>query len=447
MMVLIVFSVALLAEELTLPEGSLAQERSLLLQEGITILFVIELSIRYVAMRHRRRFLQEYWVDIVAVLPLFRVFRVFRFLRLLRLLRLFRLTHLLTANTRLFQFLLRRRVAEHVLTGLLLMFTLVFGTLGMSMFEHGPATGVDRLVNSFWATIFSLVAGEYVVQYPLTTGGKLVSLFVQFCGLGFFALVTGTVSAVMIEKLREGAVLKRIMLEELENHVLICGWNSGVEMILMELQNHPTFRERDYIVVAQRDELPEMQGVPNPGRVHLVNEDFTRVEVLRRCAVRAGVAIIVSDVAQGRTRQDADARTVLAALTIEKLNPEVYTCAELSNAMNEPHLRMGGVNEVILTRDLAGHLLAQAALHSANVAVLQELLSPTSGSTVHPLPVAPELIGEEFGSILSQFRDQTGSIPIAVQCSDGRVMVNPDHHRLQAGDLLLCVGSPHRKRP
>ncbi|MGE0493499.1 MAG: ion transporter [Vulcanimicrobiota bacterium] len=438
---LIVASVVLLSYEIAVPQESALHLRLVRISEVITAFFVIELIIRFIAMKRRDRFLREYWIDILAVLPLLRVFRVFRFLRLLRLLRLFRLASLLTSNSRIFKFLLQRRAAEYLFTLFLLGFATVFGTLGMSHFRESDKQGWERLAESFWETLFSLVAGEYISTFPSTLGGKMVILFVQFCGLAFFALLTGTVSAVMIEKLREGTVLKRMMLEDLEDHILICGWNSGVETILVELQSSSTLKNRDIVVVAGRDELPVM-NLPNPSNVRLLTDDFTRAEVLLRANVlKAAIAIIVSDVSSGRSRQDADARTVLAALTIEKLNPAVHTCAELSNAVNETHLRMGGVNEVIITRDLAGHLLAQAALYSANVHLLQELLRPTKGNSLMPFKMPEELVGQTFDSVLTSFYQKTGAIPVAIERADGKVLVNPKTYRLCGDDALLCVAA------
>ncbi|MCA9795545.1 MAG: NAD-binding protein, partial [Candidatus Eremiobacteraeota bacterium] len=211
--------------------------------------------------------------------------------------------------------------------------------------------------------------------------------------------------------------------------------------ILIELQSSPTLKDREIVVVAGREELPVM-NLPNPGHLRLLTDDFTRAEVLLKANVlKAAIAIIVSDVSSGRSRQDADARTVLCALTIEKLNPAVHTCAELSNAVNETHLRMGGVNEVIITRDLAGHLLAQAALYSANVHLLQELLRPTKGNSLMPFKMPQELVGQTFDSVLTPFYQKTGAIPVAIERADGKVLVNPKTYRLCGDDALLCVAA------
>jgi voltage-gated potassium channel len=439
--VLILVSILVLAMEVALPPESHLRHSLFLLEEAITGIFILELVIRFLAMRRRNRFLREYWLDILAILPLLRVFRFARFVRLLRLLRLFRLAQMLSSHSRVFDYLLRRRTGEYVLTALLVAFTMVAGTLGMAMFEHPKGASPKLLENSLWVCLFTLFSGEYSTEFPASLGGRVTVLLVQFASLGMFAVMTGTMSAVMIEKLREGAFLHGMVFEDMEDHVLLCGWSSGLEKTLAELQSSPDYRTRDFVVVADRESLPELELLPARNRIHLMRGDFTRVESLQRANVmKASVAIIVSDVDGHRSRQDADARTVLAALTIEKLNPSVYTIAELSNSMNEPHLRMGNVDEIIVSRDVTGHLLAQAALHSANSRVLHELIRSSQGPNLTPHAVPEELVGREFGDILSEFRLLTGSIPIGVQNAQGMVSVNPARHLLQADDCLLCVG-------
>lgn len=440
---LILASVFLLAAEVALHPDDAIYSTVLLTSDVITCIFIVELVLRLIASRRRKKFFSEYFIDILAVLPFFRVFRFLRFMRLLRMLRLFRAINLVARQTQILQWLFRQRLTEYLLTVVLLLFAVLFGTLGLSHFRHPVDNGLEVLAQSFWETVFSLIAGEYINTFPPSVGGKVVILLVELCGLTFFALLTGTVSAVMIEKLKEGTVLNRMSLEELEEHILVCGYNSGVETIIVEFQNHRHFKDREIVIITEKEEAPS-PSVPFPSRIRVIRDDFTRADVLKRCRVDScSVAIIVSDTSNGRSRQDADARTVLAALTIEKMNPSVHTCAELSNSQSESHLRMGGVNEVIVTRSISGHLLAQAALYSSNVHLLQELLKPTEGYTFKPVSSRCEYVGKTFAEILPLHHSQVGTIPVAIEKADGSLVINPKEHVLQEGERLICI-SPHQ---
>lgn len=434
--VMILVSIALMVPEICLPREHPAQEEIERYQLILTGAFALELSLRYAALRRKRRFFREYWGDLLALFP---VLRLARFFRLLRLLRLFRLAQVVTRVPLLHRLFLHRS-AEYFLGACVLIFCVILGTLGLTHFEH-PNSGLVSLISDFWISLFTVTQAEYANSLPRTLGGKLILLCLEVSGLTLFAVLTAMASAILIDKLRDGTVLRRMDLEDLEGHILICGWNSGMEATIRQLQLHPDFRGREFVVVADRKELPELAEIPDRQRVRLVRDDFTRIEVLEKCNVhQASVALIVSDVAQGRTRQDADARTVLAALTIEKLNPAVYTCAELSNAMNESHLRMGNVNEVVITQDLAGHLLAQAAVSPSSWRALHELVQPTRpGQGFTSLALAIEERGREFAELVEARLRREGTLIVGVYTVEGKTLLNPRHYRLREGDVLVTI--------
>ena len=432
---LILVSLFLLVPEVSLPLQHPWMKWIERLQRVLTVVFAWELGLRFLAARRKPRFFAECWPDILALIPML---RVARFLRLLRLLRLYRLLGVASRSS-LMRHRLLRRAPDYALVGLTLAFFVMVGCLGLTLFE-APNQGWTPLLSHLWVSVFTLAQVEYASELPVSLGGKLVLLSVELCGLTLFAVLSATASALLVNKLKEGIWLP-VQLEELEDHVIVCGWNSGLEATLRQLQRRPEFASRDFVVIADRKELPELLDLPIRHKVRLVREDFTRIEVLERCNVaRASVALIVSDVAHGRSRQDADARTVLAALTIEKLNPSVYTCAELSNAMNESHLRMGKVNEVVITQDLAGHLLAQAAVSPVSWRALHELVQPhhpEQGLTA--FEPDSSWIGMPFEECVHRALATRGILVVGLQPGQEALMLNPRGRLLRSGDMLVGI--------
>lgn len=435
MVFLIVVNLLLLFPEIALPRLDSTRLAIGLVQETITALFCLELCIRFLAMRKPRRFLREYWIDILAVVPVLRAFRVFRFLKLLRLFRLFRLVRILGKRTRLAGRLARFGGEEYLLLGFFLAFAVSLGALGLTWFE-GAHSGYSALEESFWSALFSMVAAEYITSYPRTLGGKLIVVFLEMAGLCLFAVLTGTASILLIDKIREGTSMGALSPEDMEGHVLVCGWNSGSAATLARLQRHPDFRDKPFVLIAERDEFTGLRQLPRPEQVVCLREDFTRAEVLRKANVgQAAVALLFCDNSRG-SRQDADARTVLAALTIDKLNPKVHTCAELSNTGNEHHLSMAHVHEVVVTQDLSGHLLAQAALNSSNARLFHQLLK---ADNIVAITVDEKLAGKSFSACVCELATDRGLIVLAVQDAAGELHINPDGRTVAAGETLLCL--------
>jgi voltage-gated potassium channel len=253
--------------------------------------------------------------------------------------------------------------------------------------------------------------------------------------------VIGFTSALISQKLKEGTLrLDSILFRDFKDHIVICGWNPGAYMALRELQANPAMSERDVVLIFERAEMPDLSLLPFPGRVHLIQEDFTRISALRRAGIeRAAIAIIVTDVSGNRSPQDADARTLLASLTIEKLNSKVVTCAELAASENESHLRMGKVDEVVVTSEISGSMLAQAAISAQSAKLVRHLLHPESASRIQEVVLEQEWVGRTFGDILTAYHKKTGRLPVAVQSTQGRSCLNPHERVLESGDLLLCI--------
>lgn len=86
-MTFILVSVALLIVEIEEWVSGEALERVVLAGHVITGFFVVELATKWFVAPSTKRFWQDYWLDVIAVIPFFRALRLLRVLRLLRLYR------------------------------------------------------------------------------------------------------------------------------------------------------------------------------------------------------------------------------------------------------------------------------------------------------------------------------------------------------------------------
>jgi voltage-gated potassium channel len=274
---------------------------------------------------------------------------------------------------------------------------------------------------------------------PKTYGGKFASIFVMFMGMIFFAMLTGTVSAFMIERIHGGGRI--VNLSKFKNHFIICGWSRKAEIIIKEWQ---TAHQQSDIVVITLEEEDELQ-MTDPSvadRVTFLHDDFTKISVLEEAGIRrASTCIILCDRSQNRSEQDADARTILAALTAEKLNPEIYTCAELINREFGSHLEMGQVNDYVIADEQSAFLLAQAALNRGLVHVLSELLTHQRGNQFYTFELPEEWIGKSFFDFFIHIKKEKNAILLAVQLPDGSSLVNPPEYEFKEGDVAVLIAS------
>jgi voltage-gated potassium channel len=407
--------------------------------ELLTAVFVVELFLRFLAAGSKPRFFREYWIDILAVLPLFRIFRAGRAFRLLRLIRVLRLLGVVNRLSSHFPTIFRRGLREYLAVCAVLLVTVVFST-GAILFFEGTTGNKDgfNLEKSFWFSLYSLFAGEPVGHDPTTLGGKVVAVFIMFMGLTIFAMFTGTVSAFMVERFQHTG--SGVNLEDVRDHIVICGWNTKAEIIAQEYALSPITRDMDIVVIAQWDK--ETPPIPPSlqQRTQFLNDDFTRVVALEAAGImRAKTCIILSDTSNGRSEQDADARTILAALTVEKLSPNVYTCAELINRSYATHLTMGHVNDYVVSGEYSAFMLAQAAMNRGLMGVVNELLTYKHGNEFYRLAIPKSWHGLRYLDAFLKLKQNHDATLVAVHPHGGEMRVNPKDHEFKERDEIVCI--------
>ena len=462
------------------------------LNDYITYLFIVELSLRFVAASSKSAFFAEFWLDILAVIPLFRIFRSARALRLLRVVRLFRLLGVWARLSSHYPRILRNSAVDFMIVTGMLLIAVIFGTVAITHFENrrsfseleqtnptgqlDPAGRVQQqaanpdlvsklgsgagdstspnptvagrkndfdLQASFWYSIYTLLAAEPVPYPPKTVSSRIVTVFLMLSGMAIFAIFAGTVSAFMVDRMRtEGRVVEW---DALSNHIVICGWTNKTKIIIEEYRASRTSRRVPIVVITElNSDLidQEIRSLPN---VMFVHDDFTRVSALRRAGIdRATTCLVLTDTSGGRSEQDADARTILSALTVEKMNPDVFTCAELVNRNYASHLKVGNVNDYVVTSEYGAHVLAQTAMKRGLSNMVSELLTYEQGNEFHRIPVPASWVGASFDDKLSELRTEHASILVAVHSPDQPPNINPTDYHFAAGDevVLIAVATP-----
>ncbi|NEO97341.1 MAG: potassium channel protein [Symploca sp. SIO2E9] len=437
---LILLSVTLVIAEVAFESNNHIYQRLHLAQNCLTSIFIIELTIRYFLARSKRRFFRNYWIDIIAVEPFSQGFRVLRVLRMLRLLRVG-----ILLNRNLNRISLATRISSQIGAFVIVGLMVLVSALTIYLLEGSQNQEFSTLSDSLWWSFFTLVSGEPIGGEPETDAGRLVALMVMIGGLIMFAIFTGFVSAVMVQRLKTVMEVKYLDLDELRDHIVICGWNRSAHLLLEELQADPQLKHHAIVVVAEFSETPEQQLKRlNRSRLYFYMGDYTIIDVLENVGIyHASRAILLADATRPRSDQDRDARTVLAALTIEKLNPGIYTCAQLLDRKNNVQLKVAGVEDIIVADELASHLIATSARNLGAIDVLAELLTVRIGNQIYKIPLPEQWTGISFWECAEKLKEEFDTILVALErpkYRDKETLVNPPkEERLLPGDLLVVI--------
>lgn len=454
--VLIVVSVALVFAEFFIPAERPYYPWIVVVSDILTGIFAAELVLRYYAANRKWEFFKTFWYDIIAVMP---GLRVLRFVRLLRVMRLHR-PIMIWINRAAYVFPIFKVVRiEYLIIALALLTATLMGAISMHQAEGLQSADFSTLERTLWYAIMTIIAGEPTGGDPSTSIGRAVTLLLMVSGLTLFAIFTGTVSAVVIDTLKDVRLVV-VDIEDLRKHVVICGWNASGPVLVKELLEDE--RKVKYVIITER-ELPEVQKVVDsmPNRVVSMVGDYTRIDCLKDARIEfAERAILLADATIAeRSTQDQDARTVLAAMLVERLCPGIYTIVQLNNRDNEASLKSLEVEEIIVADEYVGYLVATMTRNRGIVAMINELLAVTLGDQFFRSKVPSELVGMDVGTAIPLLKRDYDALLLAVDCQNGKisensVKVNPpsdflleEHHYLFiAAAEPLEAGSKRKKR-
>ncbi|MCI5115631.1 MAG: cag pathogenicity island protein Cag26 [Candidatus Electrothrix sp. AW1] len=290
--------------------------------------------------------------------------------------------------------------------------------------------------NGIWWSIVTLTTVGYGDISPETAAGRMLAVLVMFFGIGLLGMLSAGLATMLISrKIREN---KGMSPSVVEDHIIICEWNYRAKAILKELRADAQTKKKPIVLVANIEEIP----VDDP---HLF---FIRgvvcEETLEKANLKKAETIIVlGDDATETTARDA--KVVLTTLTVESINPDVYSVVELVDKKNEPHCRRANADEIIIGSDLSSHLIASAALDHGISRVVIELLSNRYGNELYSMPVPANMVGKDFLDIFVTMKKKQNIIVIGVQKRDTEAFhPNPDADYLVTEEDFLLVISQDR---
>jgi voltage-gated potassium channel len=442
--ILIILSLILLLVEVSIPKDPTGSWMGVLAEGGtyykefiyadliLTVLFALEYIIKLWVANSRLHFFRSTWIDLLAILPLFRVFRLVRTLRFLKMIRLIRtmkmeavLDNQIVKDKTSFSM-----QGESLVVLSYLIFSVIFGAVGILVFEREHNDGFVDLGDGLWWCLVTITTVGYGDISPVTFGGQVVAVVIMFIGLSFYALLTGMISTVLIDRAQRHGE-KTMEIKILENHIIICGWNNQAKNVIDNLLN--TTRRHILVISPERPDLPK-----NPRVYSLTRDPSNRDSLLEGRIKQAFSAIILSNPERSSNPQDIDARSILIALAVEICNPKVHSVVELQNPDNIHHAKNAGVDEIIISSTYQGSILAQSASSPGVSRVFSDIFGITN-TIVKQEPPLSEWIGKSYAEVSSIYINGNLGSTLGIIRTNEPILAPAGTDKILEGDLLVVL--------
>ncbi|MBC7226859.1 MAG: NAD-binding protein [Thermoflexales bacterium] len=288
--------------------------------------------------------------------------------------------------------------------------------------ERGHNPEISSPLEALWAIAVFVFSGADFT--PVTAWGRFLALVGIVEGM---TLVSVLIASLTVWQLRGRKGVTRKM----KGHIIIVGGPPRVRRLIQQLQSPDLKTVRPIVLVADLPQNP----VPDL-RVKFVSGDPAQDETLQEAGVeQAYGAIVLADL----SCPEPDARTLLVALAIEHLNPEVYTVVEVVDPRNVLHFRHARVDEVICLNQFSDYLILQSMVSPGLSRMFRSLLEFGEGDEVYRVVVPSTYVGWTFRDLFLDLYQQRGMILLAVERGE-RTIINPKgEFRLQEGDALFLI--------
>jgi voltage-gated potassium channel len=314
---------------------------------------------------------------------------------------------------------------------------LVFAPLFFWAVEHGRSDDVHSVGDAYgwlFRTLF-----ENTSPYKLKTQFGFISYWiVRVAGVSLVAFATATIASRFVATvINRGAGMGKFKGAE---HLLICGWSPKGSEIIRELRAKEVEDPRPIVILADIDTDPMDEKGITFVRGNPSNSDDLACAGIDRVAT---VIVLADNSNTSNDPDDLDARSLLTTLAIESINGNAYTCVEVVKSENRQHFERTRADELVVSAELTGALLAASARTHGLTAVIADLLTHPEGQELYRVPVPPELAGQTVRYALGELKDVHESLLVGV-FTDGQCDVNPPGETvIPAGAELLVV----RERP
>jgi voltage-gated potassium channel len=308
---------------------------------------------------------------------------------------------------------------------------LLGGALILVLIAAALITLVEKPItlNSFGASVnwgVQTILGQGDSSYVTSPIGWVVGWFFSLFGVAIIGTLTGALVALVIDfLLKEGQGLGA---SGYRDHIVVCGWNATARDLMDELRGDDY--KRKVVVLAQSDKNPAGAGT------YFVSGDPGEPSDLTRAGIEEAAAAVIFPADDSN---EADMASILTIMAIKAIAPTVRTVVEVNNPRHRDHFLRAKADEILVTSELASHLLARSALYPGLTEIVTDIVSGGAGSELYRVALPDKYCGMTIDELSAQLRLEHRATLLSVN-RGGRAFVNPPaDFRLNPGDDAVVV--------
>ncbi len=311
-----------------------------------------------------------------------------------------------------------------IISVLISILVLAAGTVGYMAIEDWA------FIDALYMTVITISTVGFKEVHQVGEGGRIFTIFLVFCGVGFTLYVAAAVVQFMVEgriRLIMGRRRLNKKINRLKNHYIVCGYGRIGRVLCRHLS-------RADIDVAVIEKDPQKIPVMDEDGVLYIAGEATDEKYLMQASIKqaAGLVAVLA----------TDTDNVFLVLTARQLAPELFIMARASEETAKIKLRAAGANTVESPYVIGAVSMAHRIIRPTVTSFLDLAFAHKHKDIqMEEIPVssASELVNVQLQD--SGIRQNYNLIIIAIKKPDGRMQFNPSFDAvISPSDTVIAVG-------
>ncbi|TLS39394.1 potassium channel protein [Pseudalkalibacillus caeni] len=316
----------------------------------------------------------------------------------------------------------------HILLQLISIILLVIFAIGITIHFVEPKSFPTIFDGVWWALVTAATVG-YGDFVPKSTLGRLIGMFLILSGAGF---VTFYMAKLASSSLMGQTALRKGEREfRREHHLIIVGWNERSRSTIDYL-----LKARPGLSIVLIDNSLMENPLEKEG-IHFIKGNPCEDRTLKKAnAEKAETILITAD--QYKNENEMDMQSILTLLTVEGLNPSIYSIVEILSPEQIVNAQRAGADEVIQSANISSTMMINSLFHPGISPIFLDILTNINPNKITYETVSGEFAGKEFCDVSKKLIDKDALL-IGIK-RDEELKLNPaPPFPIKEGDRLLII--------
>ncbi len=313
----------------------------------------------------------------------------------------------------------------------------------MVWFENGSSdSNINTIYDALWYSIITLTTVGYGDFYPVTPGGKIVSLIIIISSLGVLGYLLAQISRAVSEYINK----KKMGLNgtDMKNHFVVIGWNSFANQILMQIahSNHPMA-----VVTDNRDDVEVIRSLYPKSQLFILYNDHKDYEGLNNVNIGEASNVFVNF--------DDDTEALVYIINLKKRFRNLNLVALVESLELRDTFESVGVNYAISKNSITSKLIASYLFEPDVARITDDLMSTSvSEDDIDLLQFQVlkdnQYVGQDCVEVFKHLKDEFNAVLIGLsrlESGSQKLIKNPDKAVSVANqDYMIILATGRSKK-